>query len=274
MATYAIGDIQGCFLPFMRLLEAIEFDSAKDTLWVTGDLVNRGDASLQVLRYLYQAGERHQIVLGNHDLHLLAVAAGARQTHSGDTLQDILNAPDKNELLDWLRHRPLLVHDAARGYVMTHAGLAPAWTLAKAIALAQEVEAVIQSDHWRDFMPLMYGNQPDLWRDDLTGADRLRCIINYFTRMRFCDHSGRLNLTHKGKIDSADPTYLPWFDVKPRLCTEVKIIFGHWAALEGKTDQPNLFALDTGCVWGNALSAMRLEDNMRFSVRCEACAPK
>lgn len=268
MATYAIGDIQGCFEPFMQILQVIQFDAAHDTLWITGDLVNRGPASLAVLRYLYQAGDRHQIVLGNHDLHLLAVSIGARAHHHSDTMNDILHASDKTELLDWLRHRPMLVHDAKLGYVMTHAGLAPCWTVEKAQELAHEVESVLRGEHWQAFLPDMYGNQPDLWQDNLTGNDRLRCIINYFTRMRFCDHSGRLNLTYKGKIDAAAANYIPWFDVTPRLNADINIVFGHWAALEGKTDAPNLFALDTGCVWGNQLSALRLEDGTRFSVPC------
>jgi bis(5'-nucleosyl)-tetraphosphatase (symmetrical) len=268
MATYAIGDIQGCFQPFMQLLETIQFNAERDILWLTGDLVNRGPESLAVLRYVYQLGEQHKIVLGNHDLHLLAVACGTRQMQVDDTLEEILAAPDKDILLEWLRHQPMLVADDKLNYVMTHAGLAPAWTLEQARLLASEVESVLQSETWRDFFPHMYGNQPDLWSDALTGVDRLRCIINYFTRMRFCDASGRLNLTNKSSVDDSKIEQMPWFNVPLRANKDVKIIFGHWAALQGVVDVPHVFALDTGCVWGNKLSAMRLEDGARFDVGC------
>lgn len=267
MSTYAIGDIQGCYQPLRRLLEKIQFDDKQDTLWFTGDLVNRGPQSLQVLRFVYQLGGKHQTVLGNHDLHLLAVASGTRTPHHSDTLHDILAAPDKTELLDWLRFRPLLVQHPASGYVMTHAGIAPAWTIEQAIKLAHEVEAVLRGDDASALYQHMYGNQPDHWDDALTGTDRLRCIINYFTRMRFCHRDGRLDLTYKGTIPDKPADLVPWFDVKPRVHAETKIIFGHWAALSGEVDVPNLFALDTGCVWGGKLTAMRLEDGVRFAVQ-------
>lgn len=273
MATYAIGDIQGCYEPFMRLLDIIQFHPERDTLWVTGDLVNRGPDSLQVLRYLNQLGTRHQIVLGNHDLHLLAVSVGAHPPHKSDTLTEILHAPDRDNLLDWLRHRPMLVQHETMPFVMTHAGIAPFWTIAKAKELAEEVEFVLRGTHWRGFFSEMYGNQPDLWQDSLSGAERLRCIVNYMTRMRFCDADGRLDLTNKGTVQSADPSYMPWFSVKPRMSDGVSLVFGHWAALDGKTDEPNMYALDTGCVWGNRLSAMRLEDGKRFGTSCLRCVP-
>ncbi len=269
MSTYAIGDVQGCYQPLMQLLEKIQFDAQKDTLWFTGDLVNRGPQSLEVLRFVYQLGDKHQTVLGNHDLHLLAVADGSRMQHHSDTLSEILNAPDINELLNWLSFRPLLVQDDVRGYVMTHAGIAPSWTIAKARALAQEVEAVLRKGDAHELYSHMYGNQPDLWDDALTGMDRLRCIINYFTRMRFCHRDGRLDLSYKGTIQDKHPDLIPWFDVQPRAASGVKMIFGHWAALNGEVDQPDLFALDTGCVWGNKLTAMRLEDGQRINVQCE-----
>ena len=269
MATYAIGDIQGCFQPFLQLLEKIQFDENHDTLWLTGDLVNRGPQSLEVLRYVYALPARHQVVLGNHDLHLLAVACGTRHLHDGDTLTDILTAPDKNDLLDWLRHRPMLVADDKLNCVMTHAGLAPAWTLAKAKLLAKEVETVLQADNWQDFFPHMYGNQPDLWDDALTGTDRVRCIINYFTRMRYCDAQGRLELKRKDAVQDGSSEHMPWFMVNARVNADVNIIFGHWAALQGMTDVPHVYALDTGCVWGNKLTAMRLEDGVRFAVGCQ-----
>jgi bis(5'-nucleosyl)-tetraphosphatase (symmetrical) len=268
MPTYAIGDIQGCYQPFLTLLQTINFDPHRDTLWLTGDLVNRGPQSLDVLRYVRDLGERHQVVLGNHDLHLLAVSEGVLSQQAGDTLTDILASPDRNELMNWLRFRPMLVQDEKLGYVMTHAGLAPAWTLSQAKLLAKEVEAMLQSSTWQLFFPHMYGNQPDRWSDDLAGNDRMRCIINHFTRMRYCHADGRLELSSKGAIKDQADSLIPWFDVKPRLNADVNIIFGHWAALQGEVDVPNLYALDTGCVWGNKLSALRLEDGARFAVPC------
>jgi bis(5'-nucleosyl)-tetraphosphatase (symmetrical) len=268
MSTFAIGDIQGCFQPFLALLETINFNPARDTLWLTGDLVNRGPQSLEVLRYVHALGDRHQIILGNHDLHLLAVACGARPQQEGDTLQEILAAPDKDELLTWLRHRPMLVHDKSLPYVMTHAGLAPMWTLPQAISLAHEVESALRSDGWREVFQNMYGNQPALWHDDLIGYDRVRCIINYLTRLRFCHRDGSLELSNKGTLKNQTDELIPWFDVKPRANQDVKIIFGHWAALQGVVDVPNLYAMDTGCVWGNALTAMCLEDGKRYQVSC------
>jgi bis(5'-nucleosyl)-tetraphosphatase (symmetrical) len=270
MSTYAIGDIQGCFKPFMALLDLIGFNAQHDTLWLTGDLVNRGPQSLDVLRYAAALADRHQMVLGNHDLHLLAVSCGAREPHAGDTLQDILAAPDKDELLDWLRHRPMLVQHETLAYVMTHAGLAPSWTLQQAKRLASEVETVLRSKDWRTLFAYMYGNQPDIWSDQLTGEERIRCIINHFTRMRFCDVTGRLDLSSKVSIKNKTEHLIPWFDVQPRLNLDCKIIFGHWAALQGEVDVPNVYALDTGCVWGNQLTAMRLEDGARFAVPCQA----
>jgi bis(5'-nucleosyl)-tetraphosphatase (symmetrical) len=270
MPTYAIGDIQGCFQPFMQLLQEIQFDQNEDTLWLTGDLVNRGPQSLEVLRYVRALGERHQIVLGNHDLHLLAVACGNGKSNVGDTLDDILHSHDKTELINWLRFRPMLVQHETLNFVMTHAGLAPSWSLATAKLLAKEVEAVLRSNNWHEFFPYMYGNQPDLWNEALTGTDRLRCIINYFTRMRFCYANGRLELSSKGTIKIKEAELLPWFDVKPRANADTQIIFGHWAALNGEVDVPNLYALDTGCVWGNKLSALCLEDGKRYATPCDA----
>lgn len=268
MSTYAIGDIQGCYQPLKQLLEKIQFDADKDTLWFTGDLVNRGPQSLDVLRFVYQLGDKHQTVLGNHDLHLLAVADGKTQHHT-DTLSEILTAPDVNELLDWLRNRPLFVKHDSLNYVMTHAGIAPTWTIEKASALAREVESVLRDGDAHELYHHMYGNQPDLWDDALCGMDRLRCIINYFTRMRFCHRDGRLDLSYKGTIEDKHPDLVPWFDVEPRANADSNIIFGHWAALGGELDRPHLFALDSGCVWGNKLTAMRLEDGARISIPCQ-----
>lgn len=267
MPTYVIGDVQGCFTPLMRLLDHIQFDENKDTLWFTGDLVNRGPESLEVLRFVKNLGSKHKTVLGNHDLHLLALAFDAHQGYADDTLQDILNAHDRDELLNWLRHQPLLHHEL--GYVLVHAGLAFNWNLTTAKNLAHEMEKVLQSDQAISYFQNMYGNIPDRWDDSLTGFDRLRCITNFFTRLRFCYPDGRMELKNKGKVENAGEL-IPWFKVPNRVNKDLKIIFGHWAALGGVTNTPNIYALDTGCVWGNQLTAMRLEDEKRFEVACKA----
>lgn len=268
MATYVIGDLQGCFAPLEKLLALIHFDEDNDSLWCTGDLVNRGPQSLEVLRYLKSLGNKHHIILGNHDLHLLAIFYGANSLRKHDTLEPILRAPDCEEIMNWLRHRSLLHFDATLSCVMVHAGICPAWSLEKAIFLAHEVESVLRSDTPESFLKNMYGNKPDYWDDALTGDDRLRCITNFFTRMRFCYADGRLDLNYKGEIPNKPKELIPWFDVRPRANADTKIIFGHWAALGGKTNQPNLYAMDTGCVWGNCLTAMCLEDGRRVSVKC------
>jgi bis(5'-nucleosyl)-tetraphosphatase (symmetrical) len=267
MATYVIGDVQGCYTELTQLLLKIQFKPDEDSLWFTGDLVNRGPHSLEVLRFVKALGNKHKIILGNHDLHLLAVASGVRNKHASDTLDSILQAPDKDELLNWLRHRELLYYDKTLQFVMTHAGLAPKWRLQKAQQLAQEAETVLR-DSPDFFLKNMYGNEPDDWDDSLSGIPRLRCIINYLTRMRFCYADGRLDLSYKGQIAGKPDNLIPWFDVPNRANANVKIIFGHWAALGGKTDVPNIYAVDTGCVWGNCLTAMRLDDEKRFSVAC------
>lgn len=270
MAEYAIGDIQGCFDTFRQLLEKIQFDPSKDTLWLTGDLVNRGPQSLETLRFVKNLGNRHHIVLGNHDLHLLALA---HQAHSGwheDTLNEILTAADRDELIAWLIHLPLLYHNEKLGYTMVHAGLAPSWNLETAKNLAKEVELVLQSVNAKAFFQHMYGNTPDLWDPALQGFDRLRCITNYLTRARLCHADGRLELKHAGTIASAEKDLIPWFKVPHRANANLKILFGHWAALGGVTDTPNTYALDTGCVWGFSLTAMRISDGERFSVSCHS----
>jgi bis(5'-nucleosyl)-tetraphosphatase (symmetrical) len=267
MPTYAVGDIQGCFTPFQKLLEKIHFDPNQDHLWFTGDIVNRGPESLETLRFIKNLGTRQKMVLGNHDLHLLAVAKGAHAGSKEDTLGDILHAHDREELLNWLIQQPLLHHDAALGFTLVHAGLAPSWDLSTACTLAKEVETVLQSEKALLFFHHMYGNQPDAWHPNLQGWDRLRCITNYFTRVRFCDPDGRLELTKKGNVtDTTDEKLVPWFKVPHRQNKNLKIIFGHWAALRGHTGIANVFALDTGCVWGYDLTAMRLEDKQLFSV--------
>lgn len=268
MSTYVVGDIQGCMEELQQLLAHIHFDAAHDVLWVTGDLVNRGPASLAVLRFLKQLGSQHKIVLGNHDLHLIAAHYGYGRVHASDTFQDVLAASDRAELIDWLRHRPLLHHDKTSGFVMAHAGLAPAWTLHQAKMLAQEVEVVLQSAQPERLLQQMYGNLPDRWSESLAGVERWRCIINFLTRMRFCYADGRLDLGYKGEIAGKPADLIPWFDVPGRANASEKITFGHWAALNGQADAPNIFPLDTGCVWGNALSALCLETGERFSIKC------
>ncbi len=266
MATYVIGDVQGCYIELENLLSLIEFMPERDVLWFTGDLVNRGPGSLEVLRFVKSLGERHITVLGNHDLHLLAAAYGAGHLSSGDTLDAILAAPDKDRLIDWLRRRPLIHVDEKQNIVLVHAGIAPCWQIDEAARLAREVESVLRGDTPDIFLRNMYGNQPDQWQEELEGIERLRCIVNYFTRMRFCYPDGRLELTYKGEIAGKPADLIPWFDVPDRVNTETDIIFGHWAALNGKADLPHLFPLDTGCVWGNCLTALRLDDFKRFSV--------
>lgn len=265
MATYIIGDVQGCFDPFIRLLEKINFNSNQDQLWLTGDLVNRGPASLEVLRFV-KSLKYSQVVLGNHDLHFLSVLYDKASLDSQDTLDSILNAPDKEELGTWLRHRPLLHHDERFGVVLVHAGLPPQWDLNKAIQCAHELETVLRSESHLNFFGHMYGDMPNQWNDTLKGWDRLRVISNCLTRLRFCDAKGALDLKAKGK--TAPKGYFPWFKVPNRRSKGLKILFGHWAALAGKTDDPNIIALDTGCVWGNCLTAMRLEDGKRFTLDC------
>lgn len=269
MSTYAIGDIQGCYTPLLRLLEKIQFNPDQDTLWFTGDLVNRGPESLQSLRFIKQLGKSQRIVLGNHDLHLLALAHQAHPGWEDDTVNDILSAPDRDELLAWLSQQPLLLHDETLGYTMVHAGLASNWDLATAIILANEVSAVLTSDLAPEFFHHMYGNQPNQWHPDLQGWDRIRCITNYFTRSRFCHPDGSLELKSKGKIDTNTTDLIPWFQVPHRKTADLNIIFGHWAALGGITNTPNAYALDTGCVWGYGLTAMRLEDQERITVSCQ-----
>ncbi len=261
MATYAIGDIQGCYAAFRRLLDQCRFDPAHDRLWLVGDLVNRGPQSLAVLRYVKSLGARVVTVLGNHDLHLLVVAAGHVKPHRGDTLDAVLRAPDRDELLDWLRRRKMM--HAGAGYALVHAGLLPQWSIRKALALAREVEAALRDDDHGEFLREMYGNHPDRWRDDLKGIARLRVITNVMTRLRLCTIDGKMEFAHKGRPVSLPQGYMPWYSVPRRRSRATPVIFGHWAAL-GLFTESNVFALDTGCVWGRELSALRLEDRKIF----------
>lgn len=265
MATYAVGDLQGCFSELELLLDAVQFDPNRDKLWLAGDLVNRGPESLEVLRFVSSLGDRVHCVLGNHDLHLLAVAYSGARLKRSDTLQLILEAPDRDQLLDWLRHQPLCHYDAKLGYVMTHAGIPPVWGLEQALAYAKEVEEVLRGAQCKAYFDNMYGNKPAKWSDDLEGFDRLRVITNYFTRMRFCTPGGKLDFDAKEGLDQCPKGYAPWFSY-PRKVKE-KIVFGHWAALEGQINVEGIYALDTGCVWGGALTALNLETGKLTSVK-------
>jgi bis(5'-nucleosyl)-tetraphosphatase (symmetrical) len=258
MAVFAVGDVQGCHEELKRLLERVRFDAAEDSLWFTGDLVNRGPRSLETLRFVKALGPRTVCVLGNHDLHLLAVAAGTAEKRRHDTLDELLAAPDRDELLDWLRRRPLLHHDAELGYTLVHAGLPPQWDLALARACARELEEVLRGPGHAQFFRHMYGDKPRRWSPELKGTDRLRFIVNCFTRMRYCTPEGDLDLKAKGAPGSQPPGYLPWFAVPGRASRDLHILFGHWSTL-GEVSDENVHALDTGCVWGGRLTAMRLD---------------
>jgi bis(5'-nucleosyl)-tetraphosphatase (symmetrical) len=258
VAVYAIGDVQGCYDPLQRLLEGLTFDPARDTLWFAGDLINRGPQSLQVLRLVRSLGDQAVTVLGNHDLTLLAVAEGYVQPKHKDTFHTILEAPDREPLLDWLRHCPLLHHDPELGFTLVHAGLPPQWNLEQAQARAQELEAVLRGPDYRGFLANMFGSEPRRWRNDLQGNERLRCIVNYLTRMRFCRDDGTLSFAQKGAPGSQPADLKPWFQAPGRRNADLNIVFGHWAAL-GYHREPGIYALDSGCVWGNRLTALRLD---------------
>ena len=258
MATYAIGDLQGCYDSLLRLLDKLNFDSAKDTLWFAGDLVNRGPDSLSSLRFVKSLGDNAVTVLGNHDLHLLAIAAKHKNTNDNG-LKDIINAHDADELLGWLRSQPLLHHDSQLNFTMVHAGIYPDWDLRKAQNSANELETVLRSDDYLQFIFNMYGNLPEKWDENLKGWERLRFICNSFTRMRYCEHDGVLNFKSHGVPGTAPENTLPWFDIANRKMTEERIIFGHWSTL-GKISKKNIFPLDTGCVWGGQLTALRLDN--------------
>ncbi len=256
MTQYAVGDLQGCYDELRRLLDQVRFDPACDQLWVVGDLVNRGPKSLQTLRFVRGLDQAARVVLGNHDLHLLAVARGAQKCKRKDSFQDILQAPDGNELTHWLAQQPLLIEDPALGLVMTHAGLPHIWTLAQAAGYAREVEAVLQGPQANAFLTAMYGNEPACWSDSLSGLTRLRVITNYLTRMRFVGADGTLDFGNKFEPENAPPGFKAWFEY-PRT-ESTRILFGHWAALMGKLQHERYIGLDTGCVWGNHLTLLDL----------------
>ncbi|WDH22341.1 symmetrical bis(5'-nucleosyl)-tetraphosphatase [Pseudomonas chlororaphis] len=271
MTTYAVGDLQGCLGPLQCLLEKVAFDPAKDRLWLVGDLVNRGPQSLETLRFLYAMRDSLVCVLGNHDLHLLAVWRNIERLKKADTLREILNAPDCEELLQWLRQQKLMHYDEQRNVALVHAGIPPQWSLKKALKCATEVEEALRDDNrFEPYLDGMYGNDPTKWDSELKGVTRLRVITNYFTRMRFCTSDGKLDLKGKEGPDTAPPGYAPWFEHKERKTRDVKIIFGHWAALEGNCNQPGVVALDTGCVWGGALTLLNVDTGQRLECECDA----
>ena len=263
MATYAIGDIQGCYDAFIRLLERCAFDPAVDRLWLVGDLVNRGPRSLETLRFVRDLGSAAVAVLGNHDLSLLMAAEGHGKPGKGDTFDDILKAPDRQLLLDWLRQRPLC--HAEGHYCLVHAGLLPQWTVGRACVLAAEVEAALRGPDWRKFLSKMWGSEPAAWDDGLEGWARLRVIVNAMTRMRFCSADGVMDFKVKGELAKAPAGYAAWFDLPHRRSADAVLVTGHWSAL-GLKILPNLLAIDSGCLWGGPLTAIRLEDWVIFQV--------
>ena len=263
MAHYVVGDIQGCHAEFAQLLELIAFDPAVDRLWLVGDLVNRGPNSLAVLRTVKALGSAAVTVLGNHDLHLLTVAAGHRRPHRNDTLTAVLDAPDRDELLAWLRERPLVVCEA--DLLMVHAGLLPSWTPAASVAFSREVEAILASDSHDDFLRGLYGDQPSRWSESLAGYDRLRVIVNVCTRLRFCNADDALHLAEKRGPAHAPPGFTPWFEQPQRKSSAVTVFCGHWSAL-GLMLAPRVAMLDSGCVWGGTLTALKLDDRRVFQI--------
>ena len=275
MATYAIGDVQGCFDALQSLLEHVEFDLHKDRLWFVGDLVNRGPQSLAVLRYVHSLGDATTVVLGNHDLHLLMQAEGFGKTNREDTLSEVLAAPDREDLLSWLRGRPLFHREG--DWAMVHAGLLASWGLGQAQQLSDEVSAALTAPNYVEFLANMWGSEPSAWADDLSGWDRLRVVVNAMTRMRYVTSTGAMEFRaagNKAPPDQGPQNCTPWFDAAGRKSAASTIICGHWSAL-GLIDRPDLLAIDTGCLWGGALTAVRLEDRRIFCLPCrEYVAPR
>lgn len=266
MTDYAIGDIQGCYERLRDVLAKADFSPSRDRLWVAGDLINRGPSSLESLRYIQGLGSSAVVVLGNHDLHLLAVALGGHALKSKDTLSDILEAPDHQHLLNWLRQQNLLVHDPDRNFVMVHAGLPHIWTVQQAVGYAREVEAAISGLDAAGYFAGMYGNRPARWTDSLQGFERLRAITNYLTRMRFIAGDGTLEFNAKESVEEAPDGFAPWFRFQRP--DDVRVIFGHWAALEGETESERFIGLDTGCVWGGKLTMMNLDSGEKIHCDC------
>jgi len=273
MAIYAIGDIQGCLPALLKLLEKCAFDQQHDQLWLVGDIVNRGPQSLETLRFVRNLGKSAITVLGNHDLYLLILACGGnRKPSSSDSIVKVLRAPDRDELIDWLRRRPLChVEKLSVGgkkkkkHCMVHAGLLPQWSLKQAVSLAREVETELRGDNFTNFMQKLWGNDPKMWKESLSGLHRLRLVVNAMTRMRFCTPEGKMEFSSKGPPDSAPPGYMPWFSVEDRKSSNCTLVTGHWSAL-GLINSTQLLALDTGYLWGGKLSAVRLHDRRLFQV--------
>lgn len=257
MPTYAIGDIQGCAEELGRLLDRLRFDPARDRLWFVGDLVNRGPGSLEVLRLVYSLDPWSVVVLGNHDLHLLALASGNPRHAKKSNLGAILEAPDREELLHWLRHRPLMHHDGPRGFTLVHAGIPPQWSLVEALGYARELETVLRGSAFRDYLFAMYGDEPVRWSSELSGMERLRFITNCLTRLRYCTVDGALALKEKGPLEARPGTLIPWFQCPGRKTRNDRIIFGHWSSL-GYWDRDNVWGIDSGCLWGGHLTALRV----------------
>jgi bis(5'-nucleosyl)-tetraphosphatase (symmetrical) len=267
VTRYAIGDVQGCYEELRALIQRLNFSADRDRLWFVGDLVNRGPRSLEVLRFVRSLGENAVVVLGNHDLHLLAVAFGSRRKRKSDTLDDVLNASDRDELLEWLITRPLAHLDPSRRDLMVHAGLVPQWSVETAVALARDVEAALRSEP-RSVFDNMYADEPNLWDEGLQGMDRLRFTINVLTRLRVCTPEGRVDLKMKGKPSGAPAPYRPWFDVDARRSRDARLVFGHWSAL-GLVNTASVVGLDTGCVWGGSLTAFDLDNEREpIAVAC------
>ena len=264
MAVYAIGDLQGCLDSFQELLDRLALCTG-DSIWLTGDLVNRGPQSLETLRFVKNLDALAVTVLGNHDLHLLALDAGRFAEKPNPTLQPILKADDREDLLHWLRHRPLFHVDNRIGWAMAHAGIHPAWGINIANDLAREAEAVLRGEDFADFMRHMYGNHPDNWDPGLSGYDRIRFIVNVFTRIRFCADDGRMDFIHKGPIGSQDKGLRPWFDQIPNGALSHRLVFGHWSAL-GRGGTNSCFGIDTGCLWGGRLTALRLDHEKPYEI--------
>ncbi|OOH91239.1 bis(5'-nucleosyl)-tetraphosphatase (symmetrical) [Pasteurellaceae bacterium 15-036681] len=265
MATYIVGDLHGCFDEFQNLLKQANFNPEYDELWLTGDLIARGDNSLACLRFVKNLGNRAVTVLGNHDLHLLSTLLSVKKVKSRDKVDDIFEAEDREELQNWLRNRPLVAQHPKHKFLLVHAGISPEWDLATTLACAKEVESVLQSDNFKTLLEEMYDSQPDHWSSTLVGMDRLRYIINAFTRMRFCYEDKRLDFDCKLPVEEAPDGLKPWFELENPLFDEVDIIFGHWASLIGYVAPPRIYALDTGCVWGNHLTMLRWEDKKIFT---------
>lgn len=274
MTTYAIGDLQGCLEPLQRLLDAVRFDTAEDRLWLCGDLINRGPDSLGCLRFVKSLGDAAETVLGNHDLHLLAVAAGAREASPKDTLDDILADTDAESLLDWLRLRPVMLVEETGPHVLTHAGLHPHWDRETALSEAHFLESALRNDHYRDLFAFMYGNKPDTWKPDRDRESRLRFAINTFTRLRYCKPDGEMDFKQKNRPGTQPAPLVPWYEVATRRHEGMKVIFGHWSTV-GTPSAHDVIALDSGCVWGGFLTAYALETGVFTRIRCpQAQAPK